>query len=253
MVSGAPARPGGRETGQAAEKPAAERRSVPGHRQRQPFPGRHPAGRPPRRAERADQREAADTAGNPRRARRGERPAGRDAQQRRRLSPQPVQHQRRILHPIRQPAQPTRISPADAGPVRDHDAQSQLARRLGEQACRQPRIGQPVAQENRRRALLASNLNRDHAAVAPAHLHRPMVSRSGRPLPTRRPRKRPGPRQRGLASKSWIFPAEPGAHRLTASHHGARRAERGSLDVPPRRTESERLRTVLSWWADARR
>ena len=57
---------------------------------------------------------------------------------------------------------------------------------------------------------------------------------AGRYQPAR-PRKRPGPRQRGLASKSWIFPAEPGPHRLTASHHGARRAERGSLDVPPRR------------------
>jgi hypothetical protein len=194
---------------------------VPGHPQRQPFPRRHPAGRPSWRAERADEREAADAAGNPRRACRGERPAGRDAQQRRRLGPHPVQHQRRILRPIRQPAQSARISAADAGPVRGHDAQSQLAGCLGEQARRQPRIGQPVAQQNRRRALLASDLNRDHAAVAPAHLHRPMVSRPGRPPPACRPGQRPCLRQRGRAGESWIFPAEPGAHRLGQSSQSA--------------------------------
>ena len=223
---------GARQHGQAAQKPAAGRRSVPGRRQRQPFPGRHLADRPPRRAERADQREAADPAGNPRRARRGERPAGRDAQHRHRLGCHRVQHQRRIGHPIRQPAQPARISPADAGPVGGHDAQSQLTRRLAEQARRQPRIGQSVAQQNRRRALLAGNLNRDHAAVAPAHLHRPIVSRPGRHQPAA-----PEPPWSAAARprrQSRIFPAEPGAHRLTASHHGPRHAERGSPDAPPR-------------------
>ena len=43
---------------------------------------------------------------------------------------------------------------------------------------RQPRIGQAVAQQHYRPALLADNLTRDHTAIAPANLHPHMVARS---------------------------------------------------------------------------
>ena len=158
----------------------------------------HPGDRAARRGE------AADATGNPRRARRCERSATRDPEQRRRVGPHRVQHQRGILNPVRQPPQTTRIGSAGAGAIRGHDAQSQLARHLREQVRRQPRIGQPVAEHNWCRALLANNLIRDHAAIAPVYLHPHMVARSGQSLPTRRPESpldpgithkvRPGPR-----------------------------------------------------------
>ena len=82
------------QVGEAAEEPAAERGSVPRGLQGKPLPRRHPAGRPRWRPERRDEREAADAAAEPGRARRCERPASRDAQQRRRPGAQRVQDQR---------------------------------------------------------------------------------------------------------------------------------------------------------------
>lgn len=95
--------------------------------------------------------------------------------------------------PVRDRAQVTGIGSADAGAIGDRHEKSQLARRRREQARRQPRIGQPVAEQNRRPARRASHLDRDHAAVAPAHLHPRMISRSGRSLPARWRRRRTCP------------------------------------------------------------
>jgi hypothetical protein len=142
----------------AAQNQAAEPGRAPGGLQRQPLPARHPAAGPPRRPHRRDEGEAGHPAGHPRRARGRERPARRDADQRRRAGAQPVQDQRRVLDPVRDPAQATRIGSAGAGAIEGRHAQSQLARRRREQACRQPRIGQPVAEQNRCPARRASHL-----------------------------------------------------------------------------------------------
>ena len=139
--------------GEPAQKPAAEGRSPPRGLQGEPLPRRHPAGGPSWRAERRDEREAVHAAAEPGRARRGERPARRDAQQRRRPGHHRVQDQCRILSPVCEPAQRAGVGPADAGTVRRHQPQSQLARRRPEQVRRQPRIGQPVAEKNRPAAL----------------------------------------------------------------------------------------------------
>ena len=48
------------------------------------------------------------------------------------------------------------------------------------------------------------------------------------------------------AGDLWTVARSGGqAHRLTASHHGARRAERDSLDVPPRRNHSDSIESKI--------
>jgi hypothetical protein len=207
--------------GQATQKPAAEGRSPPRGLQREPLPRRHPADGPSWRAERRNEREAADAAAKPGRACRGERPARRDAQQRGRPGRRRVQDQCRILSPVCEPAQTAGIGPADAGTVRRHQPQSQLARHRPEQLHRQPRIGQAVTEKNRPAALRPGNLHRDHAAVAPAHLHPPMVSRSGRAaanLPARPPNR--------IWARQQAHAARAAAEQQAAGHAGPAIAER---------------------------